>query len=69
MAKIKGKKALTKVVNEFVEQFGVTAKLGKEFQAVPAKKRVDFTLAENEELIKPMANMPRVYFTSLTGFA
>ena len=52
MSKLKGRKALTKVVNEFVEQFGVTAKFGKEFQAVPAKNRVDFTLAENEEVIK-----------------
>ena len=51
MAKIKGKKAFTKVINDFVSQFGLTAKFGKEFQAVPEKNRVDFTLAEKEELI------------------
>ena len=57
MAKLKGKKALTKVVNDFVSQFGLTAKWGKEFQAVPAKNRIDFTLAENEEIINEfMAN-------------
>ena len=51
MAKLKGKKEFTKVVNDFVSQFGLTAKFGKEFQAIPAKNRIDFTLAEREEII------------------
>lgn len=51
MAKIKGKKAFTKVINDFTQkEFGVTAIFGKEFQALPSSKEIEFSLIEDEEM-------------------
>lgn len=50
--KVKGMKAITKVVNEFTQTFGVTAKWGKEFEALPTNKIVFFTVLVDEDMDK-----------------
>ena len=48
--KVKGMKAITKVVNEFTQTFGVTAKWGKEFEALPTNKIIHFTVIVDEDM-------------------
>ena len=51
MAKLKGKKAFTKAINEFTQkEFGVTAVFGNEFQALTDDKIIEFTLAVDKDM-------------------
>ena len=49
MAKIKGKKKLEKIINEFTQQFGVKAKLGPEFLAFADSGKIHFAVATMQE--------------------
>lgn len=49
--KLKGKKALTKIVNDFTKkEFGVTAVFGNEFQALPTDKIIEFSLVVDKDI-------------------
>jgi hypothetical protein len=48
--KVKGMKAITKVVNEFTQTFGVTAEWGIEFEALPTDKIIHFTIIVDEDM-------------------
>lgn len=51
MAKIKGLKKLTAVVNEFtIKNFGVTAEFGAEFEALPSDKIIHFSIIVDEDI-------------------
>ena len=49
MAKIKGLNRINRIVNEFTEQFGVTAKLDTEFQAFCDDMTIGYALFFNED--------------------
>lgn len=48
--KLKGAKELQKVVNNFTKTFGVKAKWGTEFEALPSIKEVHFTVVVDADM-------------------
>lgn len=51
MSKLKGAKRLQKTINNFTKTFGVTAKWGKEFEAIPATNTIHFTVLVDTDVL------------------
>ena len=52
MGKLKGTKAILKVVNEFTQSFGIKAVWGEEFIAMPSDMKIRFTVVIDNALHK-----------------